>query len=111
MTQPKPAPALGVALGCIRTSTADLGRKYSPAWQRDAIEAAARREDTPIAEWFVDHESGTPNPSAEREKLRAQINRHVKRLAFQFYEQNFAEAYRQEIEAPFGKPFIVILNT
>jgi DNA invertase Pin-like site-specific DNA recombinase len=60
-------------VGYIRVSTADQGRKYSPAAQRDAIEAAARREGALIAEWFVDHESGTTENRRDFQRLTQRV--------------------------------------
>jgi DNA invertase Pin-like site-specific DNA recombinase len=71
--QPKPAPASGLELGYIRVSTADQGRKYSPAAQRDAIEAVARREGASIAEWFEDHESGTTENRRDFQRLTQRV--------------------------------------
>jgi DNA invertase Pin-like site-specific DNA recombinase len=57
----------------VRVSTVDQGRKYSPAAQRDAIEAAARREGASIAEWFVDHESGTTENRRDFQRLTQRV--------------------------------------
>ena len=50
-------------------------------------------------------------PGAEREKLRRQINRNIRRLAFKAYAEDFARAYNEEILKPFHEQFAVILNT
>jgi len=51
------------------------------------------------------------NPGVEREKLRRQINRRIRQLAFDAYQKDFAKAYYQEIQVPFHEQFKVILNT
>jgi hypothetical protein len=51
------------------------------------------------------------NPGVERERLRRQINRHVRRLAINLYEKDYATAYRLEVETPFGAKFSEIINT
>jgi DNA invertase Pin-like site-specific DNA recombinase len=73
MTAPKPAPTPGLEVGNIRVSTADRGRKYSPAAQRDAIEAAAHREGVLIAEWLVDHESGITENRRDFRRLTQRV--------------------------------------
>jgi DNA invertase Pin-like site-specific DNA recombinase len=73
MMEPKPAAAPGLELGYIRVSTADQGRKYSPAAQREMIEQAAAREGTRIDEWYVDHETGTTDSRRDFQRLQKRV--------------------------------------
>src|SRR5215831_10619214 len=73
MTKSNLVPAPSLELAYIRVSTLDQSRKFSPAAQRDAIEAAARREGVPITEWFVDHESGTTDNRRDFQRLTQRV--------------------------------------
>lgn len=51
------------------------------------------------------------DPTAERERVCAKINRFIRRLGIGPYHHDFAKAYHEEIEIPFHASFKVIRNT